>query len=344
MEKRNFRDWNFNVYRSDSANPVQIIILHGICEHSFRYIPFIKNLNKEGYDCALIDHPGHGQNILSDGFDEKLYDFYDSLEDDLSLTMEKLKSFPNSDKEKEFQKHFAKINKQLRLETLIDFQKDFIAFLFSEKIFSRKVQTFILGQSMGGLIASSVSNNAKGITGTILLSPALKAISKPLNMLSKSDNIRHKIENKVITKSDESFENNSLFKTFVLSPLLSLNPVSDCSWAADFISDIPEINEVFSKDPFIGRKLSFKFLQSIQKEMKSQRETDEEYKIPVFIEYGTDDKIVNAEGSEDFINKRLQGKKHFFKALKNYQPHEIHNSKRRNYLINDIKEWTASLT
>lgn len=340
MEKRIFRDWHFNVYRSESGNAVQLIILHGICEHSYRYIPFIKCLNKAGFDCTLIDHPGHGQNILSEPFNEELCKFYESLENDLAVSMDKLRNFPNVSLEKAFQKAFAKTNKNLRLDHLITFQKDFISFVFSEKIFARNRPTFLLGQSLGGLIAAALGNELKGIKGTVLLSPAFKAASKQ----SEGDSLKHRFENTIIEKSDESFNRNSLFKTFVLSPLLTLNPVSDCSWASDFISDIPEINEVFSKDPFIGRKLSLKFLQSIQREMKIQRESTTPCSIPFFIEYGTDDKIVNPEGSQEFINNRMAAKENFFKALKNYQPHEIHNSKRRNYLINDIQEWIGSLT
>jgi len=258
--------------------------------------------------------------------------------------MEKLNNFPHISREKEFQKRFTCTNKNLLLEQIISFQEEFTSFLFNEKIFSRNKPTFLLGQSMGGLIAATLGEKLKDTSGVILLSPALKASAKPITNSSTSESIRHKIENKVISKSDESFEKNSFFKTFVLSPLLTLNPVNDCSWAANYISDIPEINEVFSKDPFIGRKLSLKFLQSIQQQMKRQREQIQQYPIPVFIEYGAEDKIVNPEGSQDFIRKRLSNKGHFFKELGNYEPHEIHNSKRRSYLVNDIKEWTQELS
>ena len=343
MEKRNFRDCSFSVYRCDSPDATQLVIMHGICEHSYRYIPFIKALNKQGFDCTLIDHPGHGQNISSNPFTDSFFQLYDSLEDDLVKSLEGFTETTLLENSKGFQKSFTKKNKTLKLDELISFQKEFITFLFKEKVYSRNKATFLLGQSMGGLITVALGEQIKDLNGIILLSPALKASAKPLENQSAKERIRHKMETKVIDKSDESFDNSSLFKTLVLSPLLSLNPVNDSSWAADYISDIPEVNELFSKDPFIGRKLSLKFLQSIQREMKLQREMYREYEVPVFIEFGSDDKVVNPEGSHDFIHRRLNGNKHFFKALSDYEPHEIHNSKRRNYLINDIKEWTDSL-
>lgn len=343
MEKLNFRDLSFRVYRSEQPNPVQLFIFHGICEHSFRYIPFIKHLNKIGFDCTIIDHLGHGQHINHKAFNDEFFDFYNSMEKDLEKATHKILDISTLDKPKHFQKAFSKATKKLHIDDIISFQNDFYNFIFREKIFSRNQKTMLLGQSMGGLVAATLGGTLNDLSGVILLSPAFKAIPKPLNENSAKDRIRHNIETSIISRSDESFEQKSLFSTAVLKPLVSLNPFSDCSWASPYISDMEEVNDLFSKDPFIGRKISLKFLQSIQKKMKEQRNIKENFPCPLFIEFGLEDKIVCAEGSKEFIGNRLMGSHHFFKPLKDFKPHEIHNSKRRNYLINDIQEWMQKL-
>ena len=40
-------------------------IVHGMCEHKERYLPFIEFLNNNGYICIIHDHRGHGKSILS---------------------------------------------------------------------------------------------------------------------------------------------------------------------------------------------------------------------------------------------------------------------------------------
>lgn len=344
MEKLNFRNTPFLLFRSKQNNPVQLIINHGICEHSLRYLPFIKKLNNIGFDCVLIDHPGHGQNIVQESFSENFFHFYDSLDKDLEQSVRKIGELQHSSPAKNFQKKFLRKNKSLLFEDIVDFQKDFYSFLFREKIFNRSQKTIILGQSMGGLITVQMAQEINDLSGIILLSPAFKALTKPKNENSRLDRWRYKLENRILTKSDESFTQSSLFSKFILKPVLSINPANDCSWASHYVSDIGEINEIFSIDPFIGRKVSLKFLQSIQHQMKIQREIKCNFPCPVFIEYGEQDKIVSAAGSAEFISNRLNNSENFVKPIQNFEPHEIHNSKRRSYLVNDILEWSQELS
>ena len=61
-----------------SDNPIgNVIIAHGMVEHSLRYDDFNKFLNKAGYNVFMVDHIGHGKNQYlgkgvwpKDGFNE----------------------------------------------------------------------------------------------------------------------------------------------------------------------------------------------------------------------------------------------------------------------------------
>lgn len=41
-------------------------IVHGMCEHKERYIPFMEYLSAHGYICAIHDHRGHGETVLNE--------------------------------------------------------------------------------------------------------------------------------------------------------------------------------------------------------------------------------------------------------------------------------------
>lgn len=49
---------------SEVSNPKGMVqIVHGMCEHKERYIPFIQKLNDNGYTVVINDHRGHGKSI-----------------------------------------------------------------------------------------------------------------------------------------------------------------------------------------------------------------------------------------------------------------------------------------
>ena len=47
-------------------------IVHGMCEHKERYIPFMEYLSAHGYVCAIHDHRGHGETVLNEE-DSRVY-------------------------------------------------------------------------------------------------------------------------------------------------------------------------------------------------------------------------------------------------------------------------------
>ena len=53
---------------SSGAGAAGIIqLVHGMCEHKERYIPFMEFLADNGYASVIHDHRGHGESIRSDG-------------------------------------------------------------------------------------------------------------------------------------------------------------------------------------------------------------------------------------------------------------------------------------
>ena len=48
---------------ADTAPRAIVQIVHGMCEHKERYLPFMQYLNTRGYICIAHDHRGHGKSI-----------------------------------------------------------------------------------------------------------------------------------------------------------------------------------------------------------------------------------------------------------------------------------------
>ncbi|BBF41576.1 lysophospholipase [Lachnospiraceae bacterium KM106-2] len=54
-----------SVLISQPKTPKAIVqILHGMCEHKERYLPFMEYLTEQGYVCIIHDHRGHGKSVL----------------------------------------------------------------------------------------------------------------------------------------------------------------------------------------------------------------------------------------------------------------------------------------
>lgn len=81
-----------------SGTPKGIVqIVHGMCEHKERYIPFMEYLSDAGYICIIHDHRGHGESVISE---EDLGYMYKGgwqalVEDIHSVRMEAEKMFPS---------------------------------------------------------------------------------------------------------------------------------------------------------------------------------------------------------------------------------------------------------
>ena len=47
----------------DTAPRGVVQLVHGMCEHKERYIPFMEWLTERGYVCVIHDHRGHGASV-----------------------------------------------------------------------------------------------------------------------------------------------------------------------------------------------------------------------------------------------------------------------------------------
>lgn len=56
-----------NIWKSDNREiKGNVVLVHGMAEHSLRYAPFAEFLNKNGFDVYACDHIGHGKAVSQD--------------------------------------------------------------------------------------------------------------------------------------------------------------------------------------------------------------------------------------------------------------------------------------
>ncbi|MCM8530128.1 MAG: lysophospholipase [Lentisphaeraceae bacterium] len=302
------------ILETPKETKLNLLILHGICEYSERYTELIQKFKRQQVQVAAIDHPGHGKSLAS------------------------------SDN---FQSDFYKTSQTLTIDQIVDYQVNFLHFLYDQKYFSKKLPLLLFGQSMGGLIATRLSLRIKKdypqLKGVILLSPAFKPVATKnsgfINLL------RFKIEQVFLNKCWSCCKGKSpVFRQTILKSVLRMNPAVDSARAEAAISDIADVNKAFASDPLVGRKMSIRFLYSILQSMVSVIEAEEVFPHPYFLSWGDKDKIVAGQGSKDFAEKNAdKTKRCFVKEYKNFFPHELHNSSRKEEVINDMLSWIEAL-
>ena len=345
MEKYKGIDFVFSPSESEKAS---ILILHGICEHSLRYSYLIKYLNNCGFTCAAVDHPGHGKQIEGSSDFARQLESYERTEDK-NLLLSSLKEATENSK-KNFQTHFHKCSETLKLSEIIEFQKEFLSYLYEEGIFKKGTPLFLLGQSMGGLIAAHLSfaidKSNYPFSGTVFLSPAFRPIAT--QQPGFINNIYYKIEETFLNKCwDACMGKSPIFSNIILKLALTINPPIDSGRAGDAISDIELVNDIFKNDPLVGKNISLRFLHSVLISMTQVMQKAGDFSKPYLLLYGSEDQIVNSKGSKEFHDLSQQSSKKFAdsKAVcyENYFPHELYNSKKENEVMQIIADWIKAL-
>lgn len=246
-----------------------ILLVHGLGEHSSRYMGLVSQLVPLGYAIYAIDHIGHGK---SDGARKHINAFTD-FTDTLDIYFERVKNWHGADK-----------------------------------------PIFLLGHSMGGLIAANyLLANQQLFAGAILSAPALK-ISDDIPLLKL---LLGKLLAVVLPKAG----------------ILPINPTK--------VSRDPEVVQAYLDDPLIHKgKTSARLASELLKAMQQVHAKAKIIKLPVLILQGTADVIVNPEGAQEFYDEITSPDK----MLKMYDGlyHEVFNEPEKKQVFDDLKNWLAA--
>jgi acylglycerol lipase len=246
-----------------------LLVVHGLAEHSGRYLNLVNHFVPEGFAIYALDHQGHGK---SEGLRGYVNGFTDYLID--------LKAF------------FDLVRKE-----------------------NDSAKIFMVGHSMGGLIATSYTvDHQLDLAGLVLSSPTLKVGSS----VSRRDILMARICAALLPKM----------------PIAGLDSKS--------ISKDQKVVDAYIKDPLvyngkIRARLAYEIINAMDGKLTSQMSKID---LPILIMQGNLDRLSNPEGSTRLF-KTVKSKD---KTLKPFEGlcHELFNEPEREQVLGYMETWLNS--
>ncbi len=168
---------------------------------------------------------------------------------------------------------------------------------------------FLLGHSMGGLIAARfATENRSPLRGLILSSPPLKIVLPPAQ--------------------------NFLFKLLSsVAPSLTLPNGLD----KRYLSHSQAVVDAYAKDPLVHPKISARLLGCLMHSVGIAQAKASAFRVPTLMVVAGDDHIVDASGSQTFF-QQLPADSTTFRAYPQMY-HEVFNEVDADTVFADVREW-----
>lgn len=197
------------------------------------------------------------------------------------------------------------------VETFDEYVEDLAMFLDRVREKEKGRPLFLIGHSMGGAVASLfVLNRRSDLKGLVLTAPALEPSENVSPILIRLSGL--------------------ISRFFPKAPVTKVDIKS--------LSHLPEVIEAARKDPLSDeRPAPARTGYEILRAMSRIRERVAEISIPFLVMHGTEDRLTNPRGSENFFKRAGSGDR----TIKLYEGlyHEILNEPERDQVLEDIVHW-----
>jgi alpha-beta hydrolase superfamily lysophospholipase len=267
-------EFNFNIYKTEffgqywkaKETKAVVVLVHGMGEHSTRYVHLAKKLTSNNFSVVAFDHFGHGKTAGKRGHNPS----FKAVLESVKKTIEKAKElFPNK-------------------------------------------PIFLYGHSMGGNVVVNYDLKQKDtIRGIIATSPFLKLAFEPPKIKLAVGKLLQKI-----------------------APSITMGNELD---ANDISRDEIEVDK-YINDPLVHSKISPNFSLTFIETGKWAIENANKLKTNMYLLHGTDDKIIDYKGTQEFANNTEKA------TLKLYKGgyHELHNDLCKEEMLQDVVDWLNS--
>lgn len=191
-----------------------------------------------------------------------------------------------------------------------EFRSDVRAFLDFVRQREPDIPIFLLGHSMGGLLVLDIAlRHSEGLAGVIASAPALAqtAVSPMLMMLAR-----------------------------VLSRLYPSFSIEARRNGAALTRD-PEAIAAHESDPLIHTRGSARMAVEMSRAMAWTREHASNWRLPLLVLHGTEDRVVPFAASRAFFDRVPVGNKEFLTYEGGY--HEPHHDIEADRVVEDVERW-----
>ena len=261
-------DIYFQAWLPESDPTAVLLVVHGLAEHSGRYMNLVNRFVPLGYAVYGLDHIGHGK---SDG-------------------------------------------QRAHVENFSDFTGTLTLFSSMVRVRHPDTPVFIVGHSMGGLIASCyLLDHSDEFAGAVISAPSIKPSGK--------------------VSGATVFIGKVLSALFPKAGLLQLDAAA--------ISKDPEVVRAYREDPLVyNGKISARLAAEMMKTMERVAAEAEKITLPILIVQGTEDKLVDPSGAQLLCDRSGSTNK----TIKMYDGlyHEVFNEPDRERVLKDVEDWLAS--
>ncbi len=252
-------------WEPDKAARAVVLLVHGLGEHSERYVHVADHLTQRGFAVYALDHYGHGKSDGHAGFVERFSVYLDGVDELFRKARADHPSLP----------------------------------------------VFLLGHSMGGLIAASwLLANQDSVRACVLSGPALKTDQAPSAIL--------------------------LALNKLLSALVPTLPMIQLDAAG--VSRDPAVVDAYVNDPLVFHgKLTARLIAELSATMDDTLSRAAEIRVPVIFMHGEEDLLTSPSGSQEmFAHVSSEDK-----TLKLYPGlyHEIFNEPEQDAVLADMSTW-----
>ena len=252
-------------WKPDAQIRAAVLLIHGLGEHSGRYVHVADHLTRRGFAVFTLDHYGHGKSDGHTGFVERFSVYLDGVD----------------------------------------------ALLEKAKAEHPSLPLFLLGHSMGGLIAATwLLKNTDAVRACVLSGPALKTDQAPPAFL--------------------------LALNRLLSALVPTLPMIQLD--ASGVSRDPAVVEAYVNDPLVFHgKLTARLIAELSATMADTLSRAAEIRTPLIIMHGEQDLLTSPAGSQEMFD----GVSSEDKTLKLYPGlyHEIFNEPEQDAVLADMSAW-----